>query len=318
MGFKETIIRTASMSLLQVKKHSPEILMVTGVAGVVAGTVLLCKASASDEFRDTIDMAKYRCGKAEETLEHKNVKQDGTPYNAEDAQKDKINAIGWAGKQVLKVYWPGLLVETIGITALLASNHILTKRNAAVMMSLASVSEAFRQYRDRVVEAEGTEKDRGYLMGTETVERETTVVDKNGKEKKKIVKGEAYSGTSVYARIFDESNLNYSTSPTQNAMFLHSQERWLNDKLKINGHLFLNDVYRALGFEDTPEGAIAGWIYDPDHKNPHYNGDSYVDFGCFTPREDEDLEEVRQLFLDGREPEVMLDFNVAGPVYQMI
>lgn len=65
--------------------------------------------------------------------------------------------------------------------------------------------------------------------------------------------------TNVYSRIFNESNKHWMAHSESNKIFLKCQENWLNDRLNAIGHVFLNEVYDALGFSRTKSGAIVGW-----------------------------------------------------------
>lgn len=44
--------------------------------------------------------------------------------------------------------------------------------------------------------------------------------------------------------------------------FLATEEKFLNDKLKFEGFLFLNDVLEAIGFKKIKKGQLDGWMYD--------------------------------------------------------
>lgn len=44
--------------------------------------------------------------------------------------------------------------------------------------------------------------------------------------------------------------------------FLKTDEKFLNDKLKFEGFLFLNEVLEALGFKKIKRGQFDGWLYD--------------------------------------------------------
>ena len=69
--------------------------------------------------------------------------------------------------------------------------------------------------------------------------------------------------------------------------------------------LFLNEVYDMIGFEHTPEGAVAGWVKD--------NGDGFVSFGL----DDVNNESARR-FVNGEDNVVLLDFNVDGIIFDKI
>lgn len=63
---------------------------------------------------------------------------------------------------------------------------------------------------------------------------------------------------------FSESNPNFDPSETVNVNFLEMVERLMNDKLAARGHVFLNEVYDALGMQRTRYGAVMGWASDGD------------------------------------------------------
>jgi hypothetical protein len=113
---------------------------------------------------------------------------------------------------------------------------------------------------------------------------------------------------SIYARIFDEYNPNWSKSPEENRYFLQCAQSMFNDQLKAKGHVFLNDVYETLGFDKTPAGQVVGWVYNSD------NGDNFIDFGIF----DTASNPVRTRFINSEQPSVLLDFNVDGVMYDLI
>ena len=92
-------------------------------------------------------------------------------------------------------------------------------------------------------------------------------------------------------------------------MFLKKAESFANDKLRINGYLFLNEVYEMLGIPKTKAGQVVGWVYD--EKNA--SGDNFVDFGIF----DINNPKARD-FVNGYERVIILDFNVDGVILDLI
>ena len=80
-----------------------------------------------------------------------------------------------------------------------------------------------------------------------------------------------------YSVTFDSRSKLFTTEPGGNLPILQMKQSWLNDKLRAQGHLFLNEVLDALQLPRVREGQTAGWIYFRKYKP-----DGFVDFGVFT------------------------------------
>lgn len=111
---------------------------------------------------------------------------------------------------------------------------------------------------------------------------------------------------SEYARFFDDTCVGWTRDSELNLMFLKMQENYLNEKLRAQGYLFLNDAYDTLGMPRTKAGQVIGWIFDEN--NPY--GDNYVSFGIYS--------EGNEGFVNGYEKSILLDFNVDGIISDRI
>lgn len=69
--------------------------------------------------------------------------------------------------------------------------------------------------------------------------------------------------TSIHAVDFTEESTN-SSSAQMDVFFINCQVAYLNDLLKMRGHVFLNEVYDCLGVERTEAGQLLGWWNDDD------------------------------------------------------
>ncbi len=292
---------------LQLKKHSPEILMAAGVVGTVASTVLACKATRKvdailEEKNKTID-AIHTC------LEEGNV-----DYTEEDSKKDLTITYAQTGVKLVKLYAPAVALGALSITSIVAGHHILKKRNVALAAAYAVVDKGFKDYRGRVIERFGEELDKELRYNIKAKEIEEVVKNEDGTEsiEKKVVnsiENGSIVGQSEYARFFDELCPDWQKDPEYNLMFLRRQQDYANEILKSKGHLFLNDVYVMLGIPKSQAGQVVGWIYD--EKNP--NGDNYVDFGIYDVKNED-----KRAFVNGYERSILLDFNVDGVIYDLI
>lgn len=288
------------------KKHSPEILAVAGVVGIVASGVMACKAST--KLSGVIEETKEQLDQVHDYVE-KNGFSD--KYTEEDSKKDTAIIYTQTAVKLVKLYGPAVILGTLSITAMLTSNKILRKRNIALAAAYTAVDKSFKEYRGRVVERFGEELDRELKYNLKAKEIEEVVTDENGEETtvKKTVTAMDPNDISDYARFFDESCPNWSKSSFHNQTFLKQQQNYANDLLKAQGYLFLNDVYKMLGIPVTPAGQAVGWIYD--EKNPV--GDNFVDFGLYDLND-----EAKRLFINGHERTILLDFNVDGNIMNMI
>lgn len=308
---KFEIMNTVSRGLhkagFQVKKHSPEILLTTGIVGVVGSAVMACKATTKvsailEETKENIDVV--HAGMEEGEI-------NGVEYTQEDGKKDLAIMYAQTGLKLVKLYGPALVLGTASIGCILASNNIIRKRNAALAAAYSAIDSSFKGYRSRVIERFGEDLDRELKYNIKAKEVEEIVVDENGKETtvKKTVEYADPNLNSDYAKFFDEACAGWSKSPEDNLYFLRCQQNWANDRLKAKGHLFLNEVYDMLDIPRTKAGNVVGWVYDD--KNPI--GDNYVDFGIY----DKDNPAKRR-FVNGDERNILLDFNVDGPIWDLL
>lgn len=285
---------------LKIQERSPEILMVTGIIGFVGTVVLACKATYKvDEIKET-----YR-EKMDDIHEYE---ENDSEYTHEDAKKDKFKLFCSCGTELVKLYAPAFTVGTFSIAAILVSNNIMKKRYAEAVVAYTTVSTAFSEYRKRVREEEGEDKDRHYMFGSRSDVEYHETVDEHGKKKKEKEDVEVVTNQpSGYARVFDSNNPNWDRSVNFSLLFLKAQESMLNNLLQTRGHVFLNEVYDALGFKHTEEGALVGWRIGKG------SGDEYIDFGLYNLQD----EGVRR-FINGEDNVILLDFNVDGPIFNKL
>lgn len=275
--------------------------MVTGVVGIVTSTVLACRATL--KAGEVIEEAKGKLDK----IHYANQNIDKETYSERDYKKDLTVTYVQTGVDFAKLYGPAVLIGVASIGCILGAHGIMKKRNLALVAAYKAIETSFADYRKRVVEEFGMEKDR--LLKNGIVQSKVSVVeiDENGKAKKsqKVVEVTDPNGISQYARFFDEASINWSKTPEYNLTFLKCQQNYANDLLKSRGHIFLNEVYDLLGIPRSQAGAVVGWVKDV--------GDGFVDFGLF----DGENMRVRD-FVNGYERNILLDFNVDGVIYDMI
>lgn len=304
-NFMEKASRLVHSAGLQIKKHSPEIFMTVGIAGTVVSTVMACKATTKasgllEEAREEI--------KAIHT-----VAENNDEYTEKDLQQALTLSYAQTGVKLAKLYAPAIAVGTLSIACIVYGHNILNKRNIALAAAYSVVDKGFKEYRKNVVDrfGESIDKELRYNIKAKEIEVETEDKDGNKTVTTEIVDiaenpVEKYS---QYAKVWECGNPGWSKDPNCNLMYLRQQQSYCNDKLRTQGYLFLNDVYSLLGFPKTSAGQIVGWIYDSKDKN----SDGYVDFGIYNINRQENRD-----FINGYERSIVLDFNVDGPIYNLI
>ncbi len=290
------------------QKHSPEILVVAGVAGTVVSAVMACRATT--KINGILAQTKIEVDQIHEAEETRPDEE----YSDDDCKKDLAIVYVQTGIKFAKLYAPSVILGALSITGILASNNILRKRNVALAAAYTVVDKGFKEYRSRVVERFGEEVDKELKYNIKAKKFEETVIDEgSGKEKKvkKSVNVADPNEHSDYARFFDEASRNWEKNSEYNLMFLRAEQNYANDRLRARGYLFLNEVYERLGIPMTKAGQIVGWVYKPD--DPEFKGDNYVDFGIY-----EIDRERNRAFVNGYERSILLDFNVDGPILDSI
>lgn len=305
--FMNSVTRTLNKAGFQIKKHSPEILIVAGIAGVVTSAVMACKATT--KINDILDQTKEEVDKVNDALANEKIPED--VYSKEDAKKDLAIIYIQTGVKLAKLYGPSLILGALSITSILASNNILRKRNVALAAAYATIDNSFKEYRSRVIERFGKDLDRELKYNIKAKEISETTMDENGKETTvtKTVPVVESEEPSDYARFFCEGCAGWTKDPEMNLVFLKQQQNWANELLKTRGHLFLNEVYDMLGIERSKAGQVVGWVYD--ETNP--DCDNYVDFGIYDI-----YNERKRAFVNGWERSILLDFNVDGDIYSLL
>lgn len=317
VSIKDNIVSGISTVTNKLQKHSPEILIVVGVAGAIASTVMACRATL--KVNDILTESNETVNKIKETASNEEYKD---VYSEEDKKKDLTICYLQTGLKLTKLYAPAVCLGALSLGAILKSNGILRKRNVALAAAYATVDQSFKQYRGNVIERFGEKIDyelKNNLKAKEIVE---TTTDENGDEKtekKTVYEPGDPSRISGYGRYFEKYtrdgdgntvvNPNWEENNEYNMMFLRAMEKQANRILRTRKRLFLNEVYQMLGLPISKAGQVVGWVYDPENQN----GDNYVSFGLL-----DDGPDMYSDYVYGNDPAIFLNFNVQGDVWSMM
>lgn len=293
------LARVTGKAGLRLQKHSPEILMVVGIVGTVGSAIMACRATLKidevvNDHQDKITRIKH--GKEEQPEE---------TYSEKDYNKDLTVAYVLTGVDFVKLYGPAVITGVASIACIVGGHKILHGRYVGAVAAYNILDQGFREYRKRVVDEFGAEKDEMLKHNLSKIQVTETDVDENGKPIKKkydqLIPQDP-NGFSMYSIIFDESSPNWIKDPIHNLAFIRGCQQMANDLLKARGYLFLNDVYKMLGANCTEPGQIVGWALE--------DGDGFIDFGIYDAR--------NARFVNGDERSALLDFNVDGVVYDKV
>lgn len=287
-----SVSRAVGKQILKGRKNSPTILFATGVVGMVGTTVLASRATL--RLDEVLEQAQSDLSKATDLVH--------PDYSEDDRKKDKAIIYVRSALGVVKLYAPAIVLGTLSIAALAGSHRILNRRNAALVSAYGTMAAAFEEYRKRVTEELGEERERELRYAVQ--EFEIAEDTPKGVKVVNVKRATSASEASPYARVFGEGNQNWREfDPNGNATFLKAQEQYANSLLHARGFIMLNEVYDMLGLEPTSAGAVVGWVRN--------NGDNYVSFDIGEWPNTVD-------YINGTERGCLLDFNVDGVVYDLI
>ena len=125
-----------------------------------------------DDAKEKIDKIKY----ADKEI-------DDATYSEMDYKKDMTLVYVQTGAKFVKLYGPAVGLGVISVGCIMGSHNIMKKRNVALMAAFKLAEQSYADYRKRVVEELGEEKDRQFHYGIKTETIQAEKIDENGKKK---------------------------------------------------------------------------------------------------------------------------------------
>lgn len=271
-----TLSRVGTAALRTLEHHAPKILLGTSIVCGIGATVTACKATLKlpetmKEITENVEAAK--------AIEVEEGEQDAAK------NKRVVKSYISGGVKLVKLYGPSVGLTVTSVACALAGNRMMNQRYAGALAALGSTEKMFDNYRKRVVEEFGEEKDTQFANGIREVVTEEPVLnkdgtpktDKNGEVKTtKKTNIEYDPNVNKYSRMFDEvSTKEWDPNPDYNVTTLLGRQEYFNHMLHAYRYLFLNDVYKELGYPVTAYGQDMGWVIDED------TPDAVVDLGLY-------------------------------------
>lgn len=283
MKYVPTVVsRTVARNVLRAKYHSPALLFGAGVAGLGVTVFLACKA--------TLQVEGVLLDHQKDMLDINRLEQRTTITSAEDDyDRERRHVTVRTSIRLAKLYAPTAVAGVLTIGCLTTSHRQLTNRNTQLTAAYITLQRFLDGYRGRVREEIGADREKDVYYASTPVE----LVEDTPNGPKKVF-GSKPGLKSPYAGLFDVSNLNFQHNSNLNIHFIRMQENFLTQRLRANGHLFLNEVFDRLGMPRIPIGQEVGWAI------PHELSDDFVDIEIIQTHDHLGT--------------LMLDFNIAGDV----
>lgn len=179
---------------------------------------------------------------------------------------ERHNNIVCVGK-VARLYAPAIALTGLSIGCYTASVGILRGRYLAAQTALTGLTEAFDAYRERVIEAEGEDKDREYLYGVKKEKKTIENPETGKKEKVDVFTGEV---TGPYTYKWEKhdpqtglGSTQWDASPTLGHATIVGRIKVFQANLDSGKEVRMSVLLDDLGFEDRRVNgyseAIAGW-----------------------------------------------------------
>lgn len=304
------IVRFGGRALLLGKKYLPEILTYSGIAGFIGTVFCACKATTRAE--EIMAEEEERMARHEKYAANPNVE-----YTTEQKEKDDQTVRNQTRWKLIRAYLPTATLLIASVMLVLAGHHIMHVRSAATAAAYKTMETAYNAYRNRVRERFGPEVDQEIVHGKKA--SEGPLNGKEGHSEKGAIMAENDDEVFVaspYAVWFGpETSTLWKPDIETNFFTLRRVLREMNDNLHFRGHVFLNEVYEALGMKFGPDntpyksfGQLVGWVETKDGST-----DNCIDFGL------DDWNNVSaRLFRQSKCNRVLLDFNTDGIIYDQI
>lgn len=252
MGFKESFM-----------KNLPTILTVAGCVGVGATVFFAVKVTPEAKRRvDNLRKEKENniSKQCEERYlaEHKGVTDEAEIFVGTQQLMDVIPekefrpAVKDVVKEVAVLYLPSVLMGGASIAAFVAANSISVKRLTATSAALTATEEAFRTYKNKVIEQIGEKKAAEVVQKIvqEKVDKNPPATEDNPAGANVIITGD---GETLF---LDELTHRYFRSDIEKIKRIINS---LNARLIREDYISLNDYYDEIGLDRCNLGEELGW-----------------------------------------------------------
>ena len=221
-------------------KYSPEILTGIGIAGMVTSTILAVKATPKAvDLIENLRKEQWQNISAKQANElNKNGVVELPPITKIDIVK-----VTWKG------YIPAVSTSIVSIACLIGANSVNNRRNAALATAFKISETALREYKNKVIETIGEEKERVL----------SSKIDEDKIRNNPIDSSQVYLTEKGNVLCYDSMSGRYFKSDIN---VIESAVNKVNKQMLTEMYISLNDFYSELGLKGTYVGDDLGWNVD--------------------------------------------------------
>lgn len=230
---KQTVAQFFRDTKLTIAKHTPEILVGVGVAGMLSTTVLA--VAATPKALRLIEEAK------------------------QEKDVDKLSPMEVV-KTTWKCYIPAAITATASTACIIGASNKYTKRNTALAAAYKLSEAALTEYREKVVETIGEKKEKAI--------RED--IDKDRIEKNPVSRNEVIITEKGKTLCYDHLSGRYFNSDIE---LIRRAANKLTREMNVGfgNYVSLNDFYDEIDLDHIPLGDELGWTIEKGIIDPEFS-----------------------------------------------
>lgn len=275
----------ASMKFKAIDK-SPELLIVGGVASLIAAGVCLWKARP--KYEAVLDEHAEREAQIQEALERTKTEEIVTNYTEKEAAADRRGNYMKTAVGFVKTFAPVVLFSLGAVACFVGSSSINKKRYLAMAAAYTTVAKNNAVYEKMLATLIGPEALAKLKAGEAvSIDGQPIVMDNDGGDSADVKEPEKVSFVEEPNQVyFDAASRHYEKDAGSNAVFLTTMDNYFTQILRDRttetepGFVSKNEYLKAIDEPLTEDGQIMGWSNYSDPKmNELYGAAGYVSCG---------------------------------------
>lgn len=228
------IVKAAKILKMKTLKHSPEILTIVGITGMIGTTFMAVRATP----------------KAMELIKEAKEKKDLYVGTDELTPVETIKAAG-------KCYIPAIAVGAMSVGCLIGANSVHVRRHAAIAAAYAISESTLKEYQDKIVQELGEKKASAIK---DSISRDR--IDRDPVSNHEVLLTE--KGNTL---CYDVLSGRYFKSDMDR---IRKAENNINRQMRYDMYVTLNEFYAEIGLEPIKLGDELGWCIDDGYMEIDY------------------------------------------------